>query len=511
MTDETRPAFEAGAEAEGHRPKAEGQKAEAPLSILAATPKAAKILAEAEAARIKAEAASAAQDANAARKAKAEQLRLEAKLAQANAKAERKLRSRAAAGKAARGLAHKATWLLDKIRSEAAASYSAFVYVVVVGVAVFSQRNVFKDQFAWGDLPAFGAAIFIEGAGLAFYATSVSMRLDNRSGLIPRLIAWLVTSFAAFMQYKAHEGTQVGGVPLLSYALAAASVMALLLAEIRTAHKVGKRLEELDQKDRPQARLGFRFCLRYPRQAFWAISAMIAIPSIRTRSRALRAGRLIQTLRARRQLSLDLMRIAEAEVKRAGKAGASAHVLMRLEEFAHYGLEAVGLQAALTAKAETLVEAEATEAADAIKAEATVERPKAERPIRKAVAQRPASAAQDGAKAIEAESAEAGPGGDEPVDLVWAGRPGGLIAWADRLAELAEIFPRDQAEQYAADQYGVPGRAQVLSVMAERKLAGDPNVRHTWTNKGWVTWAMGDLRELRKRGLADPQRQTLDK
>jgi len=501
MSDETRPAFEAEAKAEGQRPRGQRPEAEATISVLAQDPKAARLMAKATAKQIEVRAASEAADANASRKAEAELAHLNRQIAKAEASAERKAKAKARSAKAWAALAQKAGLVLDKVRSEAAASYSAFVYIVVVSVAVFSQREVFRTEFAWGQWTSLGAAVFIEGTGLAFYATSVAMRLDNRSGLIPRLLAWGVTGFAAFMQYNAHKDTLTSGMPLLAYALASASVAALLLAEIRTSHKVGKRLEAADQKDAPQARLGLRFVLRYPGQAWWAISAMIAIPSIRTRSRALRAGRLIKNLRDLKKLNVALMQAAERELKKAYKRGSEGHVLMRLEEFAYYGLRAVEMQNKLASAPATLVKAEAEEAAEAIKAEAALgdprprpeTRPRVEAQRPKAVAQRPAQPKAEAAQ-IEAADSEAD---DEALDLVWAGRPSGLNAWTDRLAELAEHYPDV-----------VPSRATIIREMAERKEAGVP-LRHAWTNKGWVTWAMGDLRDLRRAGLADPKPQNV--
>lgn len=491
MNDNQRPASEAEAEAEGHRPKAAAHEAEADVTVLAANPKAAAILAKAARARIETEAAIAAQDAKAIREAKAKEAALAAQLAKAEAKAANKAKAKATRRAARTRLAQKAGALLDRIRSEAAASYSAFVYLVVVSVAVWSQREVFHESFLWNDFMALGAAIFIEGTGLAFYATSVSMRLDGRSGLIPRLIAWAVTGFAAFMQYMAHKDVLVSGVPLLSYALAAASIAALLLAEIRTSHKVGRALEALDQKDRPQARLGLRFCLRYPGQAWWAISAMIAIPSIRTRTQALRAGRLIQTLRARRDLHLALMAEAEAQVRAARKAGASEAVLMRLEEWAHFGLEAIGLQAQLaSAPASTPEETDRP-----IKAEAEVrppahERPKAEGPRRKGLASPRPKAITPKAEA-EAEADEGRP------DAQWADRPGNnAFVWEQRLAELAAQFPG------TADQ--VPSRQVCIDTLRARKEEGT-QLRFAWTNKGHVGFLLNDLKALRSAGYPDPK------
>lgn len=514
MTDYERPAFKAEAEAglrgRGQEAKAEGQEAKAALTLLAQNPKAAKILAEAEAARQKTQNAILKADADQIREAKIEEAAAEAKLAKANEKAQRKAEAKAAVQEGRRRAFAKAKAFVGHLQSEAAASYSAFVYVVVVGLAAFSQMKVFKDSFQWELLPSLGAAIFIEGIGLAFYSTSIRQRLDNRSGLVSRLFAWAFTFGAAYMQYVAHRGTELGGVPLLSYAMAGASIAALTLAEIRTNHKVAQRLEELDRKPRPRASLGALYCVRYPKQAFWAFSAMIAIPSIRTRSAGLRAGRLMRHMYERKAFNRFLMDEATRAARKAEAAGNFGAVTFHLHELAHYGLEGLRIQEKLASASEASLveEAEATERP--IKAEASLERPteaEAERPIhrptiRKAVAQRPA---QPETVKAEAEG-EAGLNGLDSeildLDIVWAGRPGGLIAWTDRLAELASHYPHE-----AGDLAGVPSRATIVKDMAEKRAAGI-ELRHAWTNKMHVGWAMNDLRELRRVGKNDPAAQS---
>jgi hypothetical protein len=355
--DDTTPAFEAKAKAEGHRPKAEGhrpkaegQEAEAVLTLLAQNNKAVKILAKAEAAKAKTQAAIEAKDADAIRKAEAEERLIEGQLQKAERKAEAKERRKATKAKAKAEAIDRIVGLVHKVQSEAAASYSGLVYLIAISVAVMSQgqgiQKVWVDAHDW---VAFGAGFVIEAVGLAFYATSVVQRLDNRSGLLPRLVAWGFTGFAATMQYWVHSDVKFQNVPVLSFALMTITVAGMLLAEVRTTHRVGKQLEALGQKDRPLARLGLKFCLRYMDLAWYALSAMIANPSITTRGRAIKVARRIKVVRYRKAINAALTREAHQALKAARKAGASEAILFRLNELAYLGLEAVGLQEALTA------------------------------------------------------------------------------------------------------------------------------------------------------------------
>lgn len=504
MSDEQRPAFEAEAKAEGHRPKAEGHEAEATVALLAHDRKAARILAEAEAARVRTKAAIEAKDADAIRKAEADEARLKIEVEEAKAKAEARASRKDAKNKAWAVVVGRFRGLIAKVQSEAAASYSAFVYMIAVTVAVTSQGQGIQKIWAdANDYIAIGAGFVIEAIGLAFYATSVAQRLDNRSGLIPRLVAWGFTGFAATMQFWVHSDVKFQDKPVLSYALMTITISAMLLAEVRTTHKVGKALEDLGQKDGPLARLGLKFCLRYPDLAWFALSAMIASPSIRTRGRALKIARRIKTIRYRKAINRMLMGEASKALKAVRKAKASEAILFRLNELAFVGLEAVGVQEALASAPEAvLAEAEAEEAnlaskagRSTIKAEATVQaaseasntqRPRIV-PKRPTPALRPRPVAQ-----VEAKADGAGGPDDD-----WANRPGNNpFAWEQRLAELAFHFPGN------ADS--VPSRQTCIDYFRSEKDAGR-RVRFAWTNKQHVGFALADLKRLRSLDAADPK------
>jgi hypothetical protein len=475
------------------------------VEVLAQDSKAAKILAKAEAARIEAAASEAAKDREAARRQRAEADRLEAhaiKAARRQAKADNRA-ARVAQGRQ-KAMA-KAANALASIRAEAAASYAGFIYLITISVAVGSQFVFFKRLIdgneslstlqAVSGFAAVLAALFIEGFGLAFYATSVASRLRGRGGWVPRIAAWAVTAFAAKMQYEAHRDLLVLGKPLVSWACAFASLGAMLLAEVRTTYKVGETLEALDQKDKPQARLGVKFALRYPRQFWWAFSAQIANPEIRTRTAALQAGQELAQLRDQADMNKALMREATRALHAAQKKdGTSEAILFRLTELAHLGHAALEAQAQL-ASAQMVTEAAAQGSAQeaeaeqpkAAKAAAQVGRPN-QRPTAQASAQvaRKAQAPAIEPKApFEAWAAEA-----------WADRPNGPDVWAERVAELASIYPLGNE---------LPSRAELIESMKLRAI--DPSLaplRFTWTNKGYVGWAMADLKALRAEGYADP-------
>jgi hypothetical protein len=461
-------------EAAAPRPKATASNEANNVEILARDDKAVRILAKAEAKRIEAEARAAAQDREAARRLNDEAAQLErdaVKAARKQAKADNRA-AQLAEGR--RKAIAKAAGTLASIRSEAAASYAGFIYLVVVTVAVGSQFVFFKRLIdnnvsletlqGVSGLSALLAALFIEGFGLAFYATSVAQRLRGRGGWVPRLAAWAVTGFAAKLQYEAHRDLLVLGKPLVSWACAFASLGAMLLAEVRTTYKVGER---------------------YPRQAWWAFSAMIANPSIRTRTDALEAGQELARLRDWADLNEAIMREAQRALRAAQKkAGTSEAILFRLNELAHLGLDTLTAQAQLASAstAPALTEAEPAQAAQVPAADP------AQVPARVVAQPRP------NPTEAEAPVIEAKPAFDDWAAEVWAERPKGPEAWTQRIAELALVFPKE-----------LPSRAALIEAMKLRALDPDlPALRFVWTNKGYVGQASKDLAELRAEGYPDP-------
>lgn len=495
-------ATEAGLGPVAHRPKAAAQHEADTVAVLAQDSKAARILARAEAARVKAEASEEAKDREAARAHRAEAASLEAEAHKAmrkQAKADNRAAQRAEGRRTVAGWATRAA---AHVRSEAAASYAGFIYLVVVAVAFHSQSTTFDLLFAWhAPLNWLGAA-FVEGVGVAFIATSIAQRLQGRSGWVARVLGWLVTGFAAFINYQAYEDRRFHDVPLMALALGASSVIALLLLEVRTAHQVAQKLEDADQKDKPQARLGLRFCVRYPGQAWWALSAMIAMPSVRTRTKALRAGRAMAHLRRKAKLNAYLMTEAERALHAAQKkAGTSEAVLARLTELAYLGLDGLDLQNQLASAAADIGGPQAGLAP--VASEATAARPRpskaAAQPVRPTPRPTAQPSAQPASKANGRRS-EAEPSFEAWAEEAWADRPSGPTGWAQRVAELAEVFP---------ERDSVPSRAKLIEAMKLRALDPElPPLRFAWTNKGYVGWAMADLDALRKKGYPDPQLST---
>jgi hypothetical protein len=176
------------------------------------------------------------------------------------------------------------------------------------------------------------------------------------------------------------------------------------------------------------------------------------------------------------------------------KAGTSEAILFRLNELAHLGLDTLAAQAQL-ASAQAVVdrtEAVAQPAQDErpIKTEAAAQGP---RPKARPTAQVPASGpAQGWVKRKE----EAKPPFENWAEEAWATRPTGPQGWAERVAELASVFPKDRE---------LPGRAPIIEAMKLRALDPElPALRFAWTNKGYVSWAMSDLKALRAAGYPDP-------
>lgn len=529
----TSEATEAGLGPTAQWPKAAASPEANNVEILAQDSKAARIMARAEAKRIEAAAQTEAKNAEAARQLNNEAASLQRaglKAARRQAKADNRAAQLAEGRSRA---ARKAKRWVASIRGEAAASYSAFVYMIVVSVAVGSQFVFFKRLIenapslstleAVSGLAALIVAVFIEGFGLAFYATSVSSRLQGRSGWVPRLAAWAVTGFAAWLQFQAHRDLLILDKPLVSYACAAASVGAMLLAEVRTTYKVGETLEQMDQKDRPQARLGVKFWLRYTQQAWWAWSAQIANPAIRTRTDALQAGRELVQVRKESDFNQMLMAESHRALRAAEKkAGTSEAILFRLNELAHLGVEALAAQAQLLSAERVRIEAEKAERAaaeEAERAEAEAEkarlaeasraaaqnwleaqgiRPEADKAAVSGPASMGEAEASGPAQDDEAVAQDPWPSFEDWSAEVWAERPNGPQAWAKRVAELASVFPKSEA--------GLPSRSVMIQTMKLRALDPElPDLRYAWTNKGYVGQASKDLAAVRERGYPDPQ------
>jgi len=185
---------------------------------------------------------------------------------------------------------------------QAAAVYSLLVYAVVVYVAATSQMQVFHQQFGWSWPRALGAAVFLEGLGLAFALTAHALRLVGERARVSRAFTWVAALFAAGMNYSAHvvdPTLSLWMAQLQAIALGVSSLAAIVLWEVRSGARARSVLRRAGRLPQPKPALGWDFCLRFPVQAFWAWSAMVDDPKIRTRRKAIKRGRKLRCARQR--------------------------------------------------------------------------------------------------------------------------------------------------------------------------------------------------------------------
>ncbi|MEU4220376.1 hypothetical protein [Actinoplanes sp. NPDC026623] len=191
------------------------------------------------------------------------------------------------------------------------------VYATVVYVAASSQTQVFHEQLHWVWPRAVGAAAFIEGTSLAFALTAHRLRLEGERARIARVLTWVAALFGAGINYFAHAFdpalpwwlAQLQGI-----AVGTSSLVGIILWEVRSGARSRKAMRLAEKKSMPKAQLGLDFWIRYPRRAYWAWSAMVAKPNVRTRKDAIKHGdRLHQQYRARRAHERARLKAAKAE------------------------------------------------------------------------------------------------------------------------------------------------------------------------------------------------------
>ncbi|MEU7905272.1 hypothetical protein [Actinoplanes sp. NPDC049118] len=192
------------------------------------------------------------------------------------------------------------------------------VYATVVYVAASSQTQVFHEQLHWVWPRAVGAAAFIEGTSLAFALTAHRLRLEGERACIARVLTWVAALFGAGINYFAHAFdpalpwwlAQLHGI-----AVGVSSLVGIILWEIRSSARSRKAMRLAEKKKSlPKAQLGLDFWIRYPRRAYWAWTAMVAKPQVRTREAAINQGdQLYDQYRARRALAQARRKAVKAD------------------------------------------------------------------------------------------------------------------------------------------------------------------------------------------------------
>jgi len=235
-------------------------------------------------------------------RAEADKARADAAAHQRDLHARRQEESRARRRARRAALARRVGSVLAGAHRQEAAVYSLLVYAVVVYVAATSQMQWFHQQLGWSWSRALGAAVFLEGLGLAFALTAHGLRLVGERARVSRTFTWVAALFAAGMNYSAHvvdPALSPWMAQLQAIALGASSLAAIVLWEVRSGARARSVLRRDGRLPLPKPALGWDFFLRFPVQAFWAWSAMVDDPTIRTRRKAIKRGRMLWSVRLR--------------------------------------------------------------------------------------------------------------------------------------------------------------------------------------------------------------------
>lgn len=191
------------------------------------------------------------------------------------------------------------------VRSNAPAVYSAAIYGMAVAVAVSGQIDVATSR-GWNPLIGIGMAGFIEGLALVMALTAHAQRLKGERALVARTLTWVAAGFAAGINAGAHADD-----PVMAAALAASSLAAIIVWEVRSGAKHRDALRAAGLIPEPPERFGWRRWCRYPVETFRAWSL-----DIRTRV-GINAATLIGQVQAERQ--------AKHDTKTAVKVDKAAH------------------------------------------------------------------------------------------------------------------------------------------------------------------------------------------
>jgi hypothetical protein len=427
------------------------------------------------------------------------------------AEADERRRAKRARNRAWRaGLAQDVGRIVSAASQQAAAGFSLLVYVVVVYVAATSQMQVFRIQFGWTVPRAAAAAIFIEGLSLAFALTAHALRLRGERAFGLRALTWAAALFAGAMNYAAHV-VDPNLSPLMAQlqaiAVGVSSLAGIVLWEARSGARSRAALRAAAKKALPKPFLGWDFYVRYPRRAFWAWSAMVADPEVRTREDAIEQGQrlwneyrarkaaraLVSSWWARRQRLAVRRRARSARKALLERAEAQAHAAV-IEGHAGPAVVFLRLLAAcetirpepMGMPSEVLPEQPLPGLADTEGPAAVTESGPAGAPVAYAAGLDAVVVALEAVTArLDVLSMGTGWPTDGP-DLDVAGR------WRQRLDELDAAY---RAEDGTA--LPIPGRRQVIARMAE--FAGR---RFAWGNHDIVDQARRDL--LARRSGEDP-------
>jgi hypothetical protein len=573
MTD-MKSAFDSASEADSKaktKSEAEANTAPAPTestglglaqTLASASERAAETLAKAEA---KAKVTKA--------KAEAAASKSESKRDDAKAKAEAKQADREA--KAARFSLRwakaKATAfaLYDRASDDPYNFWTATVYAFATFVAMRSQAATAHALWLLSKPEAVAVAFVLEGFAIGFAGTRRNLRLKRQTGLLSAVSLvgqWSAVGLAAFINFYAHKDIITAEHPLYGYAMAATSIGAMLLFEIRTSAKIRTTLQNMERLPVPHPVFGLQYAIAFRDAYRWAKLASIASSAELTRGEAIARGAQMREAKAKSDLSnrlaseakraysglLKAAVKAKAEGRNETAASALEAAMIRLQDIARYGLESAAFEAAqmsaslvLKSEAEAMIQRGLGEAEDEIqelrqRIDWMIDNESADNAaLEQALVEAKAEAARLEGELAETKAVLAaapklalGPGLSGPprtppstpppvrpsspspkakaavVESAWRadfGNNPDLEAWA-----MTHWSQRSQtidlwSLRIAALAQAFPGEfGSRDGVVIPTMSSQDETYGLFWSNRGWAGQAMRDLRELREAGLPAP-------
>lgn len=354
-------------------------------TLASASGKAADVLAKAEAKAILAEAESKAAASKAETRRDDAKAKAEAKQANWEAKTAR-LSLRWAKAKAAVSV------FAQRASEDPYNFWTATVYVIATFVAMRSQSETARLLWHLSQPEAIAVAFVLEGFAIGFAGTRRGLRLKRQTGLLSAVSfigQWSAVSLAAFINFYAHQDVITADQPLYGYAMAATSVGAMLLFEIRTSAKIRATLQGMERLPVPHPVFGLQYAIAFRSAYRWAKLASIASSAELTRGEAIQRGAQMREAKAKSDLSnrlaseaaraySQLVRVAskaKAEGRTEAAASALEAAMLRLQDVARNGLESIAFEAAqmsatlvLKSEAEEMIRLGLGEAEDEIEA-----------------------------------------------------------------------------------------------------------------------------------------------
>lgn len=224
------------------------------------------------------------------------------------------------------------TGAFRRLSTDADAVAAMTVYTAAVGVALYGQLTAAHGH----GLPiavAIPTSIALEGWGLAAARTALRLRLvhaerarrEQAATVFAALLVAVLNVAGHWPRTVVEHGNATQHGSLITAAVyGSLSLGALGMWEMRSGARHRPALRARGLIADPPPALGWAYWCRYPGRAWWARSARIADPSIRTRDAAIAAG---AELRAARTAARNATRLAREAAKRRAEVAQVAREL----------------------------------------------------------------------------------------------------------------------------------------------------------------------------------------